>query len=320
MMMFANVEPLALELTLPWQEDPEQERKFRQLLKRTLIALTLIALIVPWLPVFEPDYTPPERAITKTKVLLEPVVVEEPEPVKPPPPPPAPKPKPQKTPEPVEPRAVADAPPPPPPKPKDKASVMEEQGLSQLSQQLGALRGNVSVASMQRKNVSKSELGKVEHSSRDRFGEENAAKRSQGIQVDDNVLKEDKVSLAAYRGAAVEATVYSDQPGGSSLSFLSEQSGRRDMENIRRTFEAAKSSIYSLYLQALNDNPELAGKFIFRLVIEPDGSISELELVASELGTQGLEKTILERIRHISFGKKEVSPTAVEYAFSFLPS
>src|SRR5690606_30491807 len=125
---------------------------------------------------------------------------------------------------------------------------------------------------------------------------------------------------AAYSGVAVQATAYSDQPGGSELSFLSGQAGRRDMENIRRTFEAAKSSVYSLYLQALHEHPELAGKFIFRLVIEPDGSISELQLVSSELGLRRLETTILERIRTINFGAKDVSPTAVEYAFSFLPS
>lgn len=317
-MLFANVEPLALELELPWQENPDQEKKFKELLKRILIGLAVFALIIPWLPVFDPEYTPPEREITKTKVMLEPVIVPEPEPqiVQPEPP----KPKPQPAPEPKpESRAVAETPA-PPPKPKDKEDVMQEQGLAQLSNQLSALRGSVSVAKLQRKNVSKSDLGKVEYSERDRLGEETAAKRSQGINVDDAVLNQQNVSLAAYSGVAVQATVYSDQPGGSQLSYLSDQAGRRDMENIRRTFEAAKSSVYSLYLQALNDHPELAGKFIFRLVIEPDGTISELELVTSELGLSQLESTILERIRTINFGAKEVSPTAVEYAFSFLPS
>lgn len=324
-MLFANVEPIALELQLPWQDNPDQENKFRALLKRILIVLLVMALIIPWLPVFEPEYTEPER-LNQTELVLEPVIVEpEPEPVQAPPPtprPPEPKPEPEPEPEP-EPRPAvertAEAAPPPPP-PKDKESVREEQGLTQLSSQLSALRGSVNVERMQRKNVNRSELGKVEHSSRDAFGDENAAKRSQGIQVDDAVLKQESVSLAAYSGKAVQVAAYSDQPGGSALSYLSGQEGRRDMENIRRTFEAAKSRVYSLYLQSLNNHPELAGKFIFRLVIEPDGSISELELVTSELGSRDLEVAILDRIRGINFGAKEVSPTAVEYAFSFLPS
>jgi hypothetical protein len=317
--MFANVEPIALELELPWQDNPEQEKKFKELLKRILIALALFALIIPWLPVFEPEYKAPEREITKTRVMLEPVIVPEP-----PPPPqaiPQPKPKPRVQPPAQKPVEVAQTPPaPPPPKPVDKTTVMEEQGLASLSTQLSALRGSVNVQKLQRKNVDMSDLGKVEYSTRDAFGEETAAKRSQGIQVDDSVLREEGTGLAAYRGVAVEASEYSDFPGGSSLSYLSAQAGRRDMENIRRTFEAAKSSVFSVYLQALNDKPDLAGKFIFRLIIEPDGSISELELVTSELGVRDLEAIILERIRHINFGAKEVSPTAVEYAFSFLPS
>jgi hypothetical protein len=182
------------------------------------------------------------------------------------------------------------------------------------------LRGKVQVDKLQRKNVTKSDLGKVEHSARDVFGEDIAGKRSQGIQVDDRVLRQESHGLAAYSGVAVEADQYSDFPGGSSLSYLSGQAGRRDMENIRRTFEAAKSSVYSLYLQSLHEHPELAGKFIFRLIIEPDGSISDLQLVSSELGLRDLESTILGRIRNINFGAQDVSPTAVEYAFSFLPS
>ena len=93
-MMFANLEPLALELELPWQSNPEQEKKFKALLKRILIALLLFALIIPWLPVFEPEYQAPERELTKTRVMLEPVIVE-PEPLAPPPPKPQPKPQPK---------------------------------------------------------------------------------------------------------------------------------------------------------------------------------------------------------------------------------
>lgn len=322
--MFANVEPLALDLTLPWQEDPEQEKKFRELLKRILIALALFMLIVPWLPVFEPEYDPDEERITKTKVMMDPVIVESPpEPAIPQPEPePKPEPKPPEVkPEPVEPAQVAEQAEKPAPAPKrDKESVMKEQGLAGLSDQLNALRGGVNVKSLQRKNVDKSDLGQVAQSTRDRFGEDIAAKRSDGIQVDDTTLQQQSAGLSAYSGVEVQATGSSADPGGSSLAFLSSQAGRRDMENIRRTFEAAKSSVYALYLQALNDHPNLSGKFIFRLIIEPDGSISELKLVTSELGMRDLEIVILDRIKTINFGAREVSPTAVEYAFSFLPS
>lgn len=317
-------EPRALDLVLPWQRDAAQEEKFEKLLKKILLGLLLFMLIIPWLPVFEPELQETEQVV-KTKVLLEPVVippkveVEPPKPVAPPPPPVV-KPKPVKEAEPKP--QIASAPPPKPvePAPKDKEAILKEQGLAQMSTQLSALRNNLQVDKLQRKNVTKSDLGKVEHAARDVFGEDIAGKRSQGIQVDERVLRQESHGLAAYSGVAVEADQYSDLPGGSSLSYLSGQAGRRDMENIRRTFEAAKSSVYSLYLQSLHEHPELAGKFIFRLIIEPDGSISDLELVSSELGLRDLESTILGRIRNINFGAQDVSPTAVEYAFSFLPS
>ncbi|MCW8193613.1 AgmX/PglI C-terminal domain-containing protein [Proteobacteria bacterium 005FR1] len=322
-MQFANYEPRALDLDLPWQDNPEQEQRFKKLLTAALVVITLFAVTIPWLPIFESDVAPEDK-VTRTKVVLDPIQPEpEPQPQPQPvvePPPPAPKPQPKPEPQP-ESRAIAERPPAPPPKaePPDRESVMRDAGLANLSNQLNAMRGSVSVAKLQRKNVSKSELGKQEYSTRDKFGVNVAAQRSQGVQTD-QVVRQDNVSLSDYRGVPVQATTYSDDPGGSQISYLSGQAGSRDMESIRRTFEAAKSRVYALYLQALNQNPQLAGKFIFRLVIEPDGTVSELELVNSELGLRDLENTILERIRGINFGAKEVSPTAVEYAFSFLPS
>ncbi|GAB1263086.1 AgmX/PglI C-terminal domain-containing protein [Aurantivibrio plasticivorans] len=316
--MFANVEPLALELVLPWQEDAEQEEKYKRLIKRILIGVMLFCFIVPWLPTIDPAYEPPEKELTKTKVMLEPVKMPPPEPAAPPPKPKPVTPKEQ----PVQ-QVVKAAPAPTPapaPKAVDKKQLMKEQGLASLSNQLSALRGSVNVAKMQRKNVSKSDLGQKEFTSRDAFGEEVIGKRSQGIEVNEAMLKQESAGLAAYDGVAVTVAGVSDQPGKSTLSYLSGQAGRRDMENIRRTFEAAKSSVYARYLEALNQHPELAGKFIFRLIIEPDGSISDLKLVTSELGMHDLELAILSRIRDINFGEKEVSPTAVEYAFSFIPS
>lgn len=322
-MRFANLEPQALGLELPWHSNPEQDEQFKKLLRRILAAVLIFALLIPWLPVFDAALKAPEESIVRTRMLMEPLVQPapepEPEPLRVEPPPPAPRPEPEPEPQPSS--AVAQRPPAPPPAPPkpDRESVMQEQGLSGLSDQLSALRGNVSVAGLQRRNVTRSDLGQHAHSERDRLGEDIATQRSAGITID-HALTQNDVSLADYRGVAVQASAYSDDPGGSQLSYLSGQTGRRDMENIRRTFEAAKSSVYSLYIQALNEHPNLSGKFIFRLVIEPDGSISELELVSSELGVQRLERTILDRIRAINFGAQKVSPTAVEYAFSFLPS
>ena len=104
--------------------------------------------------------------------------------------------------------------------------------------------------------------------------------------------------------------------GGSRSSTVA---GGRDMESIRRVFEQHKGAIYALYNRALRSDPGLQGKFVFHIVIEPDGSISDIELVDSQLGDQRLELKLLARIQMISFGPEDVAATPVNYKFDFMP-
>ena len=75
-----------------------------------------------------------------------------------------------------------------------------------------------------------------------------------------------------------------------------------------------------LYQKALLDHPDLGGKFKFKLVIEPSGEVSNLQLLTSELNIDELERQFLEHIKRVNFGAKDVSATSVEYTFVFLPS
>nr|WP_246722683.1 AgmX/PglI C-terminal domain-containing protein [Aliikangiella sp. G2MR2-5] len=97
------------------------------------------------------------------------------------------------------------------------------------------------------------------------------------------------------------------------------RTGLRDKESIKLTLEKNKGPIYLLYYQALELNPEANGKFVFRFVIEPDGKVTNLKLVASELEMNQLEQKILNLIEKIDFGAKEVSPTPTDYTFTFFP-
>ena len=91
------------------------------------------------------------------------------------------------------------------------------------------------------------------------------------------------------------------------------------MESIRRVFERHKGAIYAIYNRALRQDPEIRGKYVFHIVIEPSGEISKIELVSSELGNVKLEKKLLTRIRGIDFGPDDVLATPVNYKFDFLP-
>ncbi|TVZ39093.1 hypothetical protein P886_3482 [Alteromonadaceae bacterium 2753L.S.0a.02] len=321
--MITAVQPLALDLQLPWSDDPKQEEKFQRLLKRILIPLLVLVITIPWLPVFELSYVADEEPQVVTTVMLEPIATP------PPPPPPIPE-QPSKA---ARMKPVADDKPDQPrPSPKmaqakelkikqDSENALERsQGLNELSNQLTALRGKLDLSRLQTRNVSSSTQGNVKQNSREFLGKDGAIKRSDGIEVDDKMLASGSAGLAQYTSTQVDGLGLGDAPVSTLASHSSFKKGQRDMESIRRTLERTKSSVYSMYQQALLDNPDLAGKFTFKLVIEPDGSISNLRLLASELGVAELERQILAKIQLVNFGAKEVSPTIVEYKFVFLPS
>ncbi len=307
--------PLALELELPWSPDVEQEQRFVRTVKRILILLAILFVAIPFLPVPEKEYVASDKPVVKTKVILEPVTLtppKEPEPKVKPKPKPKPKPKSKTK------KKVENA---PLPKVKNKDSIKKSQGLSELSNQLSALRGSLDLARMKKKNVSNNDGGKVVTSSRELLGKDSATKRSGGIEIDSELLSNKPTDLASYESTVVEGGSFAGDGQVSASSYSSYQEGRRDMESVRRMFESKKANVFAIYNKALLANPDLGGEFIFRLVILPDGSITKLELVSSELGIKKLEDNILERIKQIHFGvKKDVVATPIEYKFHFLPS
>lgn len=321
--MFLTLEPMALDLDLPWQVDEQREKAFKKILARVFIPLLLLFIIVPFLPTIDTGFVETDDAPVRTQILLDPVVEPEPEPVvvkpEPKPEPPAPVPVTQTKP----PAPVPQKRPQPRPKTVEQAdlkeSVAASQGLSELSSQLSALRSSVNMTSLQNKNLSDNEGGSVAKAERARLGQD-LATRSSGVVVNETVMAGEITRLSDHQSAAVEGLVMNDAPAGNNSSHLSNQSGQRDMESIRRTLEQAKGSVYALYQRALLENPGLRGEFTFKLVIEPNGSISKLTLLVSELDIAELERNILERIKQVNFGSKDVPPTVVEYRFVFLPS
>jgi hypothetical protein len=95
--------------------------------------------------------------------------------------------------------------------------------------------------------------------------------------------------------------------------------GNRDTESIRKVLDANKGAIYAIYRKALRSDPSLQGKLTVNLQIEPNGSVSAVKLVFSELDSQDVEKKLLRRIKLINFGEQSVTTTLLDYSFNFLP-
>ncbi|WP_347329690.1 AgmX/PglI C-terminal domain-containing protein [Marinimicrobium locisalis] len=314
------MEPMALDLHLPWERDEQRETAFKRTLQRLAIPLLLLFVVVPWLPTFDTGLEVKEDAVKRTQVLLDPIEPPEPEPVAPePPPPPKPEPKPVEPTVAPTPKPEPAAAPAPQPEPDARESVTQSQGMDELSNQLSAVRNAANVASMQRKNLSDNQGGDVARTERARLGRE-MTERSNGTVVDESVMQSDITALSAHQAAEVEGVDMNSLPASHPRSHESGQAGQRDMESIRRKLEQAKGNVYALYQRALQEDPNLTGEFTFKLVIEPNGSISQLTLLVSELGMSDLEQQILARIEQVDFGAMPVPPTVVEYRFVFLPS
>ena len=63
---------VAPELALPWESSLDEDRRFIRILRSMLLALLVLAIIVPFLPVSEPQWTKPEPVVEHlARIILE---------------------------------------------------------------------------------------------------------------------------------------------------------------------------------------------------------------------------------------------------------
>jgi len=113
-------------------------------------------------------------------------------------------------------------------------------------------------------------------------------------------------------------------PGGNGTGGSVSKGGggkaSRAIEDVRIVFERNKGAIYAIYNRALREEPGLQGKVVLKLVIAPDGHVTDVRVESSELKAPDLEAKLLARIRQFDFGAKDVNPMSVSYPVDFLPS
>ncbi|MBL3825360.1 MULTISPECIES: AgmX/PglI C-terminal domain-containing protein [Marinobacter] len=95
----------------------------------------------------------------------------------------------------------------------------------------------------------------------------------------------------------------------------------RSKEELRRTMDANKSAIYSIYNRELRRKPSLQGSITPELVIEPNGAVSSCSVVESTLNEPALENKICNRLRLVDFGARPgVDQTKIRYPIELLSS
>lgn len=94
----------------------------------------------------------------------------------------------------------------------------------------------------------------------------------------------------------------------------------RSLEEIQLVMDRNKGGLYAIYNRALRRNPALAGKLVLKMTIAPNGAITAVSIVSSELADDDLERKVLARVRLINFGAKDVETITINYPIYFAPS
>ena len=308
---------------LPWHSGVVEDKRFKWLLVNGLGVFLTMAVLFPFLPAPVIEKTDREKERTEyTRLIIEekplplppkvenkPIpVVKKPVKAKPKPVPKVEQPKPKKV------------------KPKTKPVDLMKQardkaaktGVLAFADDLASMRQQVDVSKVKRSNLTR---GAAQAEKTERKLLASKAKAAVGG-INTAALSRDTggVALSARETTRIDAPtgIATGDATQAAATDIVDYSGRSS-EAVRRVMDANKGAIFAVYNRALRKDPTLAGKVLFKMVIEPSGKITSLSLLSSELADTALVKKILSRIRLINFGADAVETTEVNYSFDFLP-
>ena len=309
-----NIVMYQYDYSLPWEAGRDDVKRLKKWLFGCLLIVFVFGIVMPWLPVPEIEREqlealPPNLA----RIMLEkpePVVVVPPakqevieeEPEKPAPAEPVPA---EVTPEP-EPQ-VADA--------KEKAALS---GLLAFKDAFADMRDAVDVSKLQDTGAIQQGAGEAASIDRSLLTSKHGT-RSAGVNVAALSRETGGVALSGRETTKVEVPVGSKGTGGVRAPRGGD-ARQRSIEEIRRVFDANKGAIFAIYNRALRVDPTLQGQVVLELVIDPDGVVRDVKVVASDLADEVMVAKIVNRIRLFNFGKRDVGTTTLRYPVHFLPT
>ncbi len=286
-----------------------------------MVLVMLLGVAVPFVPVpeisrEEKEAVPPELA----RIILEKKELPKPEP--------KPKPKPKKI-EKKKPKPKKPEPKKEPPKkivaPVPKVAAIDKarqdaavSGLLQFQDDLQDMRDSLDASKVASANITR---GEAKAKQLDRSVISSQAKAASGG-INTAKLSRDTggVALSGRETTRVDSKLKDASAiGTKALKDNVRETAARSEEDIRKVMDKNKGAIFAIYNRALRRNPALEGKVTVKLVIEPNGAVSAVTLVMTELNDKKLERKLLARIRLIQFPARAVLRTTLNYSFDFLP-
>ena len=287
---------------ITWVELPEQDRKEREALPPQLAKLIVEKQEPP---------PPPELKTPEPEPEPEEQPVAEPEPV---PQPPAPEPEPEPEPEPQ----VAEKPEPTQQDVEKAREKAKNTGILAMGDELSKLSAlGKSVKLDTPATVTTAEP--IARKTGDTLAQKANTGRSSGVDESGLTRETREVALAERQRAQVEEAEEVVAQAKAAEREQQAAASKRSREELRRTMDANKSAIYSIYNRELRRKPSLQGSVTPELVIEENGAVSSCSVVESTLNEPALEKKICNRLRLVDFGARPgVDRTTIRYPIELL--
>jgi protein TonB len=224
-----------------------------------------------------------------------------------------------------EPEPVVEPPPAAEPPPVDRTQQARERarvaGLLPLTNQLQALRNNVTSEQLQRTDAVASTSSDAPFTERSLITSR-VGTASGGINTAALSRNTGGSGLGARETTQVASPVEGfAEAGGAAQRTGASDKASRSREEIERVFDTNKGRIFTLYNRALRENPALQGKVVLRLTISPDGRVTHCEVVSSELNDPELERGLVQRVLQFQFeARDDVETITTTKPIDFFPA
>jgi len=326
---------------MAWARGGEDDRRFRKSLAASMLVSLLLGALLPMIDLPLPKRFEPENMPKRLAQLVRP------EKTKPIPPPPEQKPPEQKPPEqqeqeppeqPPEQPVVAKAEPKPSEQPPETPAVAKAEPQPRKAvQKAGILAFKDKFASLAEDKVEPRLGARARYGNADDASMASSASRSMlttntpGSSGGINVASLSRNVGGGGNGEGGGGAIQGVQVGRATSSIESIGGGERPLarggpgasrtdEEIQIVFDRYKASFYRLYNRELRNDPTLRGQMVLRLTIEPDGSVSMCTLQSTDMDAPDLAVQVVNRVRTINFGAKDVGVLTIVYPIDFLPA
>ena len=281
----------------PWYESTD-DKKFKRIVRRSLILFCILGIIVPFLPVPEVE----KKQLSQVSPRLAKLIVKKKEEKK-------------KIPKKVE-KKKKD-----PTKKKKKKEVkkeikkkVEKSGVLAFSDELADLRDSFDLGKIEKTKAVKQNVKKYNAS---KLISKSADKLSGGVDKSRLTVATVDQKLEGHSTSAVSSDITVAK--ASRINRATGKAGRT-REEIESVFQSKKGQFYSMYNRALRTDPTIQGRVTIELTISPSGRVTAAKIVSSQLGNKALERKIIARVKLMRFAAKDVDTVTVSYPIDFFPS